>query len=83
MAGQAALGDAVNKAFRLESATKELGCNLAIGKATIDYLVKAPKAGSLPEQRTVQVKGFPDPEPVFALDFDQLPALAERILAAG
>jgi len=83
MAGQAALGDAVNKAFRLESATKELGCNLAIGKATIDYLVKAPAAGDLPEQKTVQVKGFPDPEPVFTFDFDQLPGLAERIIAAG
>lgn len=83
MAGQAALGDAVNKAFRLESATKELGCNLAIGKATLDYLAKAPAAGDLPEQQTVQVKGFPDPEPVFAFDFDQVPALAERILAAG
>lgn len=83
MAGQAALGDAVNKAFRLESATKELGCNLAIGKATIDYLVKAPAAGALPEQKTVQVKGFPDPEPVYAFNFDDVPGLAERILAAG
>jgi len=83
MAGQAALGDAVNKAFRLESATKDLGCNLAIGKATIDYLAKPLSPGDLPEQRTVLVKGFPDPEPVFALDFDQAPALAERMLAAG
>ena len=83
MAGQAALGDAVNKAFRLESATKELGCNLAIGKATIDYLVKQPGAGDLPEQKTVQVKGFPDPEPVYAFEFDQLPVLADKILAAG
>ena len=83
MAGQAALGDAVNKAFRLESSTKELGCNLAIGKATIDYLVKTPAAGDLPEQKTVQVKGFPDPEPVYAFDFDDVPALAARILAAA
>jgi adenylate cyclase len=83
MAGQAALGDAVNKAFRLESATKELGCNLAIGKATIDYLVNALAPGDLPEQKTVQVKGFPDPEPVYAFDFDQAPVLAERILAAA
>jgi adenylate cyclase len=81
MAGQAALGDAVNKAFRLESATKELGCNLAIGKATIDYLAKAPADGALPDQQTVQVKGFPDPEAVYPLDFDQIPGLAERIAA--
>lgn len=82
MAGQAALGDAVNKTFRLESATKELGCNLAIGKATIDYLVKTPADGDLPKLQTVQVKGFPDPEPVFAFDFDEVPAFAERVQAA-
>jgi len=83
MAGQAALGDAVNKAFRLESATKELGCNLAVGKATISFLANPISASDLPEQKTVQVKGFPDPEPVYAFDFDQVPALADRILAAG
>jgi adenylate cyclase len=83
MAGQAALGDAVNKAFRLESATKELGCNLAVGKATFDYLVTPAAAGDLPEQQTVQVKGFPDPEAVFAFNFDQVPALASRISAIG
>ena len=83
MAGQAALGDAVNKAFRLESATKELGCNLAIGKATIDYLVTPPGPGDLPEQQTVLVKGFPDPEPVFAFNFDQVPILTARLTAAG
>ena len=83
MAGQAALGDAVNKAFRLESATKELGCNLALGKATVDFLAKLPGAGVLPPQQTVQVKGFPDPEPVFPLDFDQIPALARQVSEAG
>jgi adenylate cyclase len=83
MAGQAALGDAVNKAFRLESATKELGCNLALGKATLDFLAKPPPTGVLPEQTTVQVKGFPDPEPVYPLDFDAIPELTEGVLAAG
>jgi adenylate cyclase len=83
MAGQAALGDAVNKTFRLESATKELGCNLALGKASIDFLAKLPTAGALPEMQTVQVKGFPDPEPVYAFDFDEVSALADAVAAAG
>jgi adenylate cyclase len=83
MAGQAALGDAVNKTFRLESATKELGCNLALGKAVIDFLNKPPAPSALPELRTVQVKGFPDPEPVYAFDFDEVPALADSVAIAG
>src|SRR5262249_11457705 len=33
-----ALGDVVNKAFRLESATKEIACDLAVGQATFDFL---------------------------------------------
>jgi len=83
MAGQAALGDAVNKTFRLESATKDLGCNLALGKATIDYLATTPATSALPGLQTVQVKGFPDPEPVYAFDFDEVPGLAKAVAAAG
>jgi adenylate cyclase len=82
MAGQAALGDAVNKTFRLESATKELGCNLALGKASIDFLATSPAPGALPELKTVQVKGFPDPEPVYAFDFDEVPVFADAVAAA-
>ena len=83
MSGQAALGDAVNKAFRLESTTKDLGCNLVLGKASITFLKKPVSAADLPEQKTVQVKGFPDPEPVYTFNFDQVPALAERVVAAS
>src|SRR6266478_9814309 len=33
-----ALGDVVNKAFRLESATKEIPCDLALGQGTYEFI---------------------------------------------
>jgi len=62
-----AMGDAVNKAFRLESATKELGSDLVLGPMTFRLL--APVAGikGLFIPQDVTLKGYENPERVYAL----------------
>jgi len=61
-----ALSDAVNLAFRLESATKEIGCDIALGKSTHTLLGKHPDAACLFEQHLVHLKGYQDAKPAFA-----------------
>ena len=41
-----ALGDVVNMAFRLESATRGIDCDLLVGNETMDFLTKFHDAGS-------------------------------------
>ena len=51
-----ALGDTVNAAFRLETATKQLGLGVAIGERTFSGL--PPVLQSHFEQRKVALKGY-------------------------
>jgi adenylate cyclase len=68
-----ALGDTVNAAFRFESATREIGFDLVIGRETMEYLRKC---GSHPErffeEKTVQLKGYEVPVHVWATTFANL-----------
>ena len=77
-----ALGDTVNKAFRLETASKELGCDLVIGRATMDYLQPRPSPEMLPPTSQVEVKGYDTPETVYRLMFSDLPRLANLVMTA-
>lgn len=57
-----ALGDTVNAAFRLETSTKQLGLDVAMGEATYKYLLQ--KAGvddQYFKRFTVELKGYEDP----------------------
>ncbi len=56
-----ALGDTVNAAFRLESATKPLGLDVAIGETTYKYLVKTGADDSCFKRLTVEMKGYEEP----------------------
>jgi adenylate cyclase len=56
-----ALGDVVNKAFRLESATRAAGCDLLIGKDAKMWLGKIDGLESLFEPCTVTLKGYAEP----------------------
>ena len=47
-----AIGDAVNLAARLESATKEVGCPILIGRATMKLCSQ-----TMIEQKPIKVKG--------------------------
>ncbi len=73
-----ALSDAVNLAFRLESATKEIGRDIALGQRTYDFLADRPGAASLFERHTVNLKGYREPKPVFAATWDGLTALLQH-----
>ncbi len=66
-----ALGDTVNAAFRLESSTKPLGLDVAIGSATYAHTPYA--AVLLPlQQYSVNLKGYSSPTITYAGTFDQL-----------
>jgi adenylate cyclase len=74
---QTAIGDTVNMAFRLESATRSQDVEIILGKLTYNCLSKlaGPCAGF--DRRLVTLKGYPEPEEAYATDF----ATMARILA--
>jgi len=53
-----ALGDTVNYAFRLESATKELGLDIAMGETTYEHLQKVGADAQCFKRFTVELKGY-------------------------
>jgi adenylate cyclase len=61
-----ALSDAVNLAFRLESASKELGCDVVLGAEAERYLRTHFEPGSRFESRLARLKGYQDLIPVYA-----------------
>lgn len=71
-----ALGDAVNLAFRLESATKMLGKDIVLSESAYRHL--PPKYWKNLEQK-IRVKGKRDPVRIFAVDFDIIPDLITAI----
>jgi adenylate cyclase len=52
------LGDSVNAAFRLESATKNCGFDVALGRLTFECLSGPPDAVNYFEKRMVEFKGY-------------------------
>jgi adenylate cyclase len=67
-----AIGDTVNAAFRLESATKEMGRDLAIGTTTYSYLIGLPHLHQAFDQHTVSLKGYDDNTITYGTAFDDL-----------
>jgi adenylate cyclase len=68
-----ALGDTVNAAFRLETATKEIQRDLALGEKTYEYT--KPLLQTIPDpfqQYQVNLKGYDSPTLTYACTFDQL-----------
>lgn len=78
-----ALGDTVNKAFRLETACKELGCDIVIGKAALDMLASPIEAAFRPPMSHVMIKGYDAPETVYRLMFSDLPRLATLVMTGA
>lgn len=79
LADHTAMGDAVNKAFRLESASKELGCDLVVGRATYELMSLPPAAGSIFAPFSVHLKGYDEPEEVYTLRIGDVARLAEAL----
>lgn len=67
-----ALGDTVNAAFRLESATKPLGLDIAIGETTYKYLQKVGVDDPCFKRFTVEMKGYEAPITTLAGTFSDL-----------
>ncbi len=69
-----ALGDTVNAAFRLESCTKEIGADIALGETTYQPLAPLALSQRLFEQYTVHLKGYDMPTVTYASTFANLKA---------
>ncbi len=67
-----ALGDTVNAAFRLESATKQIGLDIALGETTYHHLSTLIKDANFFEQYNVHLKGYDVPTPTHACSFADL-----------
>jgi adenylate cyclase len=73
-----ALGDTVNAAFRLESSTKQLGMDVAIGSATYGHTPYA--AVLLPlKQYSVSLKGYSSNTITYAGTFNQLGTYIKKL----
>lgn len=78
-----ALGDSVNKAFRLESATKGSGFNMFIGESVLEYLTPALPADARPEILDLELKGYEEKIRAYALNFDDLSTLSANVAKNG
>jgi adenylate cyclase len=70
-----ALGDTVNSAFSLESSTKQMGVDLAVGPTTYEYLQKHFGDRLLLQPRKIVMKGYDSPKQVYAGTFQDLAPL--------
>jgi len=74
-----ALGDCVNRAFRLESATKEVKADFLVGQEAYSNL-KEGGADITPFQNyTVTLKGYEKPTSCYGISFDQLDVVAATL----
>jgi len=68
------LGDNVNAAFRLETATKGSGLDVALGSVTFKYLGVSAAAHGYFEKRAVALKGYEDAVDAWLTTFQNLEA---------
>ena len=64
------LGDTVNAAFRLESATKTIGLGVAIGGSVYEALAQGARAGFV--RHEVKLKGYEGSNTAWAISFEDL-----------
>ena len=74
-----ALGEAVNQAFRLESATRQTGCLRLVGDTTYQFLAFTPGCGELFQPHSVKLKGYEKEQKAFSLDESSLANLIARL----
>lgn len=67
-----AIGDTVNAAFRLESATKQIQLNVALGEMTYKYLAKFGQAQQRFQEHLVELKGYETPTLTYAATFEEV-----------
>ena len=74
-----AMSDAVNLTFRLESATKDLGCDLVVGPETYRYLGGHLDARHLFAMQMAQLKGYEEPRQVYTSAQGSVGAVLESL----
>ena len=74
-----ALGDTVNKAFRLETATKELGTDFILGRSVIEFLVPPLQPEQRPKMADTNLKGYDQAERVYMLKFAEVEAFKQVV----
>lgn len=67
-----ALGDTVNAAFRLETATKQIGKDVAVGQTTHEYLTAVGGKINLFSEHSVELRGYDAPALAYACTFAEL-----------
>ncbi len=67
-----AIGDTVNLAFRLESATKQTNSDIVLGQTTYEYLCQIDELQNCFKKHTVQLKGYEGTKVIYAGDFESL-----------
>jgi adenylate cyclase len=67
-----ALGDTVNAAFRLETSTKQISCDLALGEETYKYAQPLLEDSDPFKCHSVQLKGYDTPTVTYACQFQDL-----------
>ncbi|MGK7872054.1 MAG: FHA domain-containing protein [Xenococcaceae cyanobacterium] len=75
-----AIGDTVNAAFRLESATKEIGWDIALGDETYNKLSTLGQAQQLFHPYEVILKGYEKPTMTYAAKFEDLDNFLDQFL---
>jgi adenylate cyclase len=73
-----ALGDTVNAAFRLETSTKQIGKDVAVGKTTFQYLSALGADDHLFGQYTVNLRGYENPAIAYACSFSDLDTFLKK-----
>jgi adenylate cyclase len=71
------LGDTVNAAFRLESATKTIGLGIAIGGPVYQGLAEAARSGFV--RKEVELKGYEGSSIAWAISFEDLKDTLRRV----
>jgi adenylate cyclase len=79
LADHTAMGDAVNKAFRLESATKDVGREILVGTSTFALIDLPEQARELFSTHTVSLKGYDQPEEAHSLALADLPRFVSAL----
>lgn len=74
-----ALGDVVNCAFRLESATKDVGWDLLLGSKTYELIGTLGNVRSLLRSKAVQLKGYDEPVAAWGARFQEVLPTLEAI----
>ncbi len=74
-----AIGDTVNAAFRLESATKQMGLDIAVGATTYRYLSQVENASKFFQEYKVNLKGYEPSTLAYGANFGDLGRFLEQI----